>query len=65
MPEISVFPDRALADAWRVEDNDADGDGSCAITIFIGFQAEQRAREFADWLWSRQDVEVLKTAAQP
>ena len=40
--------------AWRVEVTDADGNGFCAVTIFAGFEAEESAREYANWLRSRQ-----------
>jgi hypothetical protein len=46
MPELYIAPDKEHPDdVWRVEDVDADGDGSCAI-LFIGFDAEPRAREY-------------------
>jgi hypothetical protein len=32
---------------WRVENNDADGDGACEVAIFSGPRAEERARLFA------------------
>ena len=50
---LYVAPDKEQPDDWRVEDNDADGDGSCAVTIFSGFEAEKRSREYAEWLRSR------------
>ena len=50
MSEIYLGPDKKEPGDWRVEDNDADGDGSCAVTIFGGFEAEKRARAHAEWL---------------
>ena len=37
MGDIYLAPDGEQPDDWRVEDNDADGDGACAVTIFSGF----------------------------
>ena len=53
MSEIYVKPDKVVPRAWRAEVTDADGNGSCAVTIFAGFDAEKRAREYANWLRSR------------
>lgn len=53
MSEIRVRPDEVVPCAWRVEVI-ADGDRPCAVTIFAGFEAEERAREYADWLRSRR-----------
>ncbi len=50
MPPLQIFRDKENPEDWRVEDNDADGDGACAVTIFAGYRAEERAREYADWL---------------
>lgn len=50
MADIHLLRDNRNPDSWRVEDTDADGDGACAVTIFAGYQAEQRARQYADWL---------------
>lgn len=54
MSEIRVQPDEVVPCAWRVEVIEANGDGSCRVTIFAGDKAEERAREYADWLRSRQ-----------
>lgn len=40
-----------------VEDNDADGDGACEVTIFGGHRAEERAREYIEWLRKRRLAE--------
>ena len=48
MPDLYVAPDKEQPDDWRVEDDDADGGGSCAVTIFSGFEAEKRARAYAE-----------------
>jgi hypothetical protein len=53
MREICLQPDKVVPSAWRVEVTNADG--SCAVTIFAGFEAEERAREYADWLRSRDE----------
>lgn len=47
---LQVFQDKEHPEDWRVEDNDADGSGACEVTIFGGHRAEQRAREYAEWL---------------
>ena len=51
--EIRALPDDVVPAGWRVEHADADGKGACAVTIFAGFDAELRAREYAEWLRSR------------
>jgi hypothetical protein len=56
MADIFIAPDKQNPADWRVEDVNADGDGSCAITIFSGFEAGVRARAYADWLRSWTDV---------
>lgn len=48
--EIYCAPDQATPDAWRVEDTNADGDGSVAVAIFSGFEAHSRALAYAKWL---------------
>jgi hypothetical protein len=53
MTNISVFRDRGNPTTWIVEDNDADGDSAVAAAIFEGYQAELRARAYANWLQSR------------
>jgi hypothetical protein len=46
--EISVFQDRKQAGEWRVEYFDEDG--GCYVTLFVGPEAERRARDYADAL---------------
>jgi hypothetical protein len=53
MSEIHVSQDKVVPDAWRVEHRDADDDRACAVTIFAGYQAERRAREYAERLKTR------------
>jgi hypothetical protein len=47
-PEIMVFEDDEEEGAWRVDYFDTDG--GCYVTIFLGPQAEQRARAYGDAL---------------
>jgi hypothetical protein len=62
MPPLQIFQDKKDPQAWRVEDNDADDDGACEVTIFAGYRAEERAREYAEWLSGRKGETVLDTA---
>jgi hypothetical protein len=41
-----VVPNAEMADAWNVEQFDEDG--SCLMAIFVGPDADVRAREYAD-----------------
>jgi hypothetical protein len=41
--------------------HDADGAGACEVTIFAGHRAEERAREYAEWLSGRKGETVLDT----
>ena len=59
MPPLQVFQDKEHPEDWRVEDNDADGSGACELTIFAGHRAEERAREYAEWLGGRRRETVL------
>jgi hypothetical protein len=54
MTEIHVFPDRGDPTTWIVADDDADGDSAISAAVFEGYQAELRARAYANWLQSRQ-----------
>lgn len=51
MREIKVIHDAK----WRVEDIDCDDDRGCAVAIFSGPFAEQRARRYADRLRTNAD----------
>lgn len=44
--KAAVVPNAEMADAWNVEQFDEDG--SCLMAIFVGPDAEARAREYAD-----------------
>lgn len=44
-----ILRDRNSAYDWRVESVNDAGDGECYVAIFTGSQAEERAREYADW----------------
>lgn len=44
-----VAKDRELMDTWRVEAVNEQGDGEVYVAIFSGPDAEDRAREYADW----------------
>jgi hypothetical protein len=46
--DIMVFEDHEKEGEWRVDY--FDGDGSCYVTIFLGPDAEQRARAYGDAL---------------
>jgi hypothetical protein len=52
MSEIVLFHDHQH-DEWRVEDLDDDADSAWAYTVFGGWEAERRARKYADWIRSR------------
>jgi hypothetical protein len=41
--------DATCLDCWRVEAIDFANEGVCYVAIFSGPNAEQRAREYADW----------------
>ena len=46
--EWEVFEDKEAPGQWRVE---AIGDdGECYVTAFAGVYAEERARNYLDWL---------------
>lgn len=45
--EYTAVQDRTLEGAWRVEAIDYENEGVAHIAIFIGPNAEQRAREYA------------------
>lgn len=49
MIRFEVVEDRHQPGCWRVEDIDFDGEGECHAALFIGNDAEARAREYADW----------------
>lgn len=49
--DISVFQDREKTGLWRVEDRHY-GDGDRTFALFAGPDAEQRARDYAEWLES-------------
>ncbi len=56
MREIFVYENRdAVPDEWRVEDIDADGDGSVSVVIFSGFETDRRAKRYADRLRTNTD----------
>jgi hypothetical protein len=59
MPLLQILQDKEHPDHWRVEDNDADGAGACEVTIFGGHRAEERAREYAEWLSGRRRETLL------
>lgn len=42
-----AFQDKADAETWRVEGIDYDNDGVVYVTLFLGPDAEKRAREYA------------------
>jgi hypothetical protein len=44
MLELSVFEDKEIAGDWRVEY--VDDDGACYVNIFVGPNAEHRARDY-------------------
>src|SRR5689334_9886929 len=48
---VSKEPD---TDEWNVEGLDANGDGEWASTVFGGWQADRRARDYAEWLKLRR-----------
>ena len=64
MPPLQLFGDKENPEDWRVEDNDADGAGGCEVTIFSGYRAEERAREYAERLsCSRSQSSALANSA--
>ena len=44
-----VVPSWGVADEWRVEAIDYEGEGECFVAIFCGMLAEERAGEYADF----------------
>ena len=44
-----VIPDSISPGDWRVEAINDVGEGEVYVAIFSGPDAEQRAREYADW----------------
>ncbi len=47
---------------YRVEAIDSDGDGEVYTAIFVGPDAEFRAREYADWKNSSQQARLAKAS---
>jgi hypothetical protein len=45
--EVLQDPDNPAE--WRAEAIDEAGDGQCYVVVFSGPQAEERAREYAQW----------------
>ena len=43
---------------WRVEAVDHEDDGVCYVTIFSGPSSEKRAREYLEWVNSKQPPAV-------
>jgi hypothetical protein len=48
-----VFPDKEYPNDWHVETTDRDT-GDVFIALFSGPYAEQKAREYAKWLESKE-----------
>jgi len=49
-----VAQDNTGNGTWRVEAINFEGDGEVYVTIFAGTESESRARQYADWMNSRQ-----------
>jgi hypothetical protein len=60
--EYEVVKDSTLMDAWRVEAIDVKQDGEVYVTIFSGPDAEERAREYADWKSGVRGMEHAKAS---
>lgn len=54
MPNIAreVFPDKQYPNDWHVETTNRDT-GDIFVALFLGADAEQKAREYADWQESK------------
>lgn len=46
--EYEVAQDRTDASAWRAEAIDHENEGACYVVLFMGPNAEERARNYAD-----------------
>jgi hypothetical protein len=55
--QMEVFADKEFPNDWHVEAIDTNT-GDVFQTVFAGPDAEQRAKEYADWQESRQLARV-------
>ena len=53
---FEICQDRYAPDgsAWRVEAVDHQSEGECYVTVFSGPVPEKRAREYLEWMNSKQ-----------
>ena len=58
--KFEVCRDRQAPDGseWRVEAIDHQNEGVCYVTIFSGPFSEKRAREYLEWVNSKQSSAV-------